>query len=93
MAQWSLTMGTDEPSRVLLQNCVQKRHMWRQPINFIPENSLCKGFISVDFFGICSYESLHVMASNVKKWRIGPESPLHYSDRLLELVISVMSRA
>ena len=67
--------GTDEPSWMLLQKCVPKIHMWRQPISFIPVISLYKGSISMDFFGICSYESLHVMASNLK-WLMGPESPL-----------------
>ena len=54
-AQWpqwaSRTMGTDEPSRVLLKKCAPKRHMWRQPIKFIPVISLYEGSISVDFLG------------------------------------------
>ena len=47
----SHTMGTDEPSRVLLKKCAPKRHRWRQPIKFIPVISLYEGSISVDFLG------------------------------------------
>ena len=54
VAQPSLTMGTDEPSRVLLQKCVPKRHRWRQPIKFVPV--ICPYIktllaFSMEFFG------------------------------------------
>ena len=51
VAQASHTMGTDEPSRVLLKKCAPKRHRWRQPIKLIPVISLYEGFISVAFLG------------------------------------------
>ena len=51
VAQASRTMGTGEPSQVLLKKCAPKRHRWRQPIKFIPVISLYEGSISVDFLG------------------------------------------
>ena len=75
MAQPSLTMGTDEPSRVLLHKCEPNIHTWKQPIKFIPVISLYKGSISMDFFWICSYGSLHVMASNLKSGSSVPILP------------------
>ena len=51
VAQASRTMGTDEPSRVLLKKCAPKRHRWRQPIKFIPVISLYEGSICVDVLG------------------------------------------
>ena len=77
VAQASRTMGIDEPSRVLLKKCAPKRHRWRQPIKFIPVISLHEGSISVDFFWICSYDSSHVMASNLKSGSSFP-SLLYY---------------
>ena len=68
-------MGTDEPSRVLLQKCVPKRHKWRQPIKSIPEISLYKGSISVDFLGYAVMRVYNVMASNVKSGLSVPSLP------------------
>ena len=65
MAQPSLTMEIDEPSRVLLLKCEPKRHRWRQPIKLIHVISLYKGSISVDLF--LGYAAMRVcMASNLK---------------------------
>ena len=70
--------GPMNPSRVLLKKCAPKRHMWRQPIQFILVISLYEGSISVGLFGICSYESLHVMASNLKSGSSVPSLPYAY---------------